>query len=231
MIIAIDGPAGVGKSSAAKALAQLLNFVYIDTGAMYRAVTLAAIEKDLDPAENASDIANLAQNLPLHFEDNGKSTFIGDRNVSSEIRTPEVSLVASKVAAIPAVREVLVDKQRKLGHRAETDNGGAVLEGRDIQTIVFPRAQVKIFLLASPITRAARRQKEWEQEGKKVLLDEAQSQLQERDQRDSGRAAAPLRPASDAHLIATDGLTLDEVVQRIMDIVRGIQEKQQKFNI
>jgi len=220
MIIAIDGPAGAGKSSAAKALAQSLNFIYIDTGAMYRAVALTAIEQGWDAAHDGAAIAEAARELPLHFADNGKSTFIGDRNISAEIRTPEVSLAASKVAALPTVREILVDKQRKLGRQAENDCGGAVLEGRDIQTVVFPRADVKVFLLASPITRAARRQQEWVQEGKKVLLDDAKAQLNERDQRDTERSAAPMHPAEDAHLIATDGLTLDQVVARIMDLVQ-----------
>jgi len=223
MIIAIDGPAGAGKSSAAKALARLLNFIYIDTGAMYRAVALNAIEQGWDSTRDAAAIAEAARELPLRFADNGKSTFIGDHNVSAEIRTPEVSLIASKVAALPAVREILVDKQRKLGRQAESECGGAVLEGRDIQTVVFPRAEVKVFLLASPITRAARRQQEWVQDGKKVLLDDAQAQLSERDQRDTERATAPLHPAEDAHLIATDGLTLDQVVARIMELVDQVR--------
>ena len=222
MIIAIDGPAGVGKSSAAKALAQKLNFTYIDTGAMYRAVALTAIETHLDPQQHATEIAKAAEEMPLRFEDAGKSTFIGDRDVSHEIRSPEVSLFASKVAALKAVREILVHKQRQLGRAAEQSTGGAVLEGRDIQTVVFPRAEVKVFLIASPITRAARRQKEWHEEGKKVHLDDAHTQLTERDQRDTERAAAPLQPAEDAHLIATDGLTLEQVVESIMELVRAV---------
>jgi cytidylate kinase len=224
MIIAIDGPAGVGKSSAAKALAQKLNFTYVDTGAMYRAVALSAIEKDLDPKSDAATIAKIAEELPLHFEEAGKSTYIGERNVSHEIRSPEVSLFASKVAALKSVREVLVHKQRHLGRAAEQACGGAVLEGRDIQTVVFPRAEVKVFLIASPITRAARRQQEWEEEGKKIHLDDAQTQLSERDQRDTERAAAPLQPAEDADLIATDGLTLEQVVEKIMGLVRAAQK-------
>lgn len=226
MIIAIDGPAGVGKSSAAKALAQNLHFTYIDTGAMYRAVALSAIEASLDPHKDAAAIAKLAEELPLHFEDAGKSTFIGEREVSHEIRSPEVSLFASKVAALNSVREVLVYKQRQLGHAAEQTCGGAVLEGRDIQTVVFPRAEVKVFLLASPITRAARRQKEWHEEGKKIHLDDAQTQLSERDQRDTDRAAAPMQPAEDADLIATDGLSLEQVVEKIMELVQGVRNQQ-----
>jgi cytidylate kinase len=225
MIIAIDGPAGVGKSSAAKALAQELNFAYIDTGAMYRAVAMMAIESDLDSKQDATKIAQIAEDLPLRFEDAGKSTFIGERDVSHEIRSPEVSLFASKVAALKSVREVLVHKQRQLGRAAEQACGGAVLEGRDIQTVVFPRAEVKVFLIASPITRAARRQQEWQDEGKKVLLDDAHTQLSERDQRDTERAAAPLQPAEDADLIATDGLTLEQVVEKIMELVRAAQTK------
>lgn len=225
MIIAIDGPAGVGKSSAAKALAQNLNFTYIDTGAMYRAVALIAIEQHLNPQNDAAAIAQIAGDLPLHFEDAGKSTFIGERDISHEIRSPEVSLFASKVAALKSVREVLVHKQRQLGRAAEQACGGAVLEGRDIQTVVFPRAEVKVFLLASPITRAARRQKEWHEEGKKIHLDDAQTQLSERDQRDTERAAAPMQPAEDANLIATDGLTLEQVVEKIMELVQAIQDQ------
>jgi len=223
MIIAIDGPAGVGKSSAAKALARNLHFTYIDTGAMYRAVALTALEKGLDPQKDAAAITQIANDLPLRFEDDGKSTFIGERDISHEIRSPEVSLFASKVAALLPVREVLVNKQRQLGRAAEKVCGGAVLEGRDIQTVVFPRAEVKVFLLASPVTRAARRQKEWHEEGKKIHLDEAQTQLTERDQRDTDRAAAPLQPAEDANLIATDGLTLEQVVEKIMELVRETQ--------
>jgi len=223
MIIAIDGPAGVGKSSAAKALAQNLHFTYIDTGAMYRAVALTAIEQHLDPKQDAAAVAQIANDLPLRFKDAGKSTFIGERDISHEIRSPEVSLFASKVAALPAVREVLVSKQRQLGRAAEKACGGAVLEGRDIQTVVFPRAEVKVFLLASPVTRAARRQQEWHEEGKKIHLDDAQTQLTERDNRDTDRAAAPMQPAEDADLIATDGLTLEQVVEKIMELVRAVQ--------
>ncbi len=225
MIIAIDGPAGVGKSSAAKALAQKLNFTYIDTGAMYRAVALTAIEQQLDPKENAAAIAKIAEELPLRFEDAGKSTFIGERDISHEIRSPEVSLFASKVAALKAVRETLVQKQRQLGRAAEHSCGGAVLEGRDIQTVVFPRAEVKVFLLASPITRAARRQQEWQEEGKKIHLDDAQTQLSERDQRDTDRASAPMQPAEDADLIATDGLSLEQVVEKIMELVKAARKE------
>jgi cytidylate kinase len=216
MIVAIDGPAGAGKSTTARALAQRFGWAYVDTGAMYRALSLAAHEADLQPGSDDEKIADMAERLPLALRENGQRIFIGARDVSDLIRTPEIGELTSTISTIAAVRRVIVDQQRRVARTGEAECGGAVLEGRDIQTVVFPDAEVKIFLTADPTTRAGRRFSQWDE---KVSLEAAAHDIENRDQRDSSRAASPLKPAADALHLATDGLTPAEVVARIAAII------------
>jgi cytidylate kinase len=218
MIVAIDGPAGAGKSTTARALAQRFGWAYVDTGAMYRALSLAASEAALQPGAHDEQIIALAQSLPLAFRENGRRIFIGARDVSELIRTPEIGELTSAISTIAAVREVVVDQQRRVARVGESECGGAVLEGRDIQTVVFPEAEVKIYLTADPLTRAERRFTQWDE---KVSLEEAARDIEGRDQRDSTRKASPLKPALDAVHLATDGLSPAEVVSRIAAIIEN----------
>ena len=217
-IIAIDGPAGAGKSSVARRLATALDFTYLDTGAMYRAVALAAQENGVAETDEAA-LETLAQELSLQFsplaEDGTQRLAVQGRDVTAAIRTPPVSSLTSKISALPAVRRVIVEQQRRMGAAAER---GVVLEGRDIGTVVFPQAQLKIFLTASPEERARRRAEELTERGLPVSYADILREQIERDQRDSSRADSPLAAASDALLLNTDGLTLPEVVARILTL-------------
>ena len=220
MIIAIDGPAGAGKSSVARAVAQQFGFAYIDSGAMYRAVALAAREAGLDPECATEQIIALAHSLPLRFEDNGKKIFIGKRDVSTLIRTPDMGEVTSRIAAIGQVRPAMVVQQQRLGREGEASTGGAVLEGRDIQTVVFPDAQLKIFLTATPHTRALRRLKDWKKDGQPLDLEQLEREIAKRDERDSTRQDSPLVAAPDAVLLPTDELDVEQVITRIAELIR-----------
>lgn len=219
MIIAIDGPAGAGKSSVARAVAQKFGFAYIDSGAMYRAIALAAKEAALDPECAAAQIIALAQSLPLRFEDNGKKLFIGERDVSTLIRTPDMGEATSRIAALGPVRPAMVAQQQRLGREGEAQTGGAVLEGRDIQTVVFPDAQLKIFLTATPHTRALRRLRDWKEGGQPLDLEQLEREIAERDNRDSTRPDSPLIAAPDAVLLPTDDLDVEQVIARIAALV------------
>lgn len=221
MIIAIDGPAGAGKSTTAKAVANRLGYAYIDTGAMYRAVALSVLEQALE-AEDEPSVVALANELPLCFEENGTRICIDRRDVSGLIRTQEIGELTSKIASLPGLREVIVAQQRRIARDSESTCGGAVLEGRDIQTVVFPDAPVKVFLTADASTRASRRLGQWQEKSDAPATDAAAAQrdIIERDQRDSSRQASPLKAADDAVIIETDNLTTDEIVERITQLVR-----------
>jgi cytidylate kinase len=204
MVAAIDGPAGAGKSTVARALASRLGFTYLDSGAMYRAVALASLERHADPAEIAG-----ALRIEL-----GERVLLDGRDVTELIRTPEVSAAASRVAAEPAVRAAMVGEQRRL-----LAHGDWVAEGRDIGTVVAPAAELKVFLTADPHERARRRADELGIERSQVLAEQTI-----RDQRDSTRPDSPLRPAEDAVALDTTGLTVEQVVDRIADLVECIRE-------
>lgn len=218
-IVAIDGPAGAGKSTCARRLAHRLGYVLIDTGALYRAVALAARERDISWDDEAA-LGRLTSELKLRFEPptepGGRPPIsIDGVDRSGDIRTPEISQGASKVSAYPAVRAALLGVQRAMGR-----DGGVVLEGRDIGTVVFPDAHVKVFLTASTMARAQRRHEELSAKGSLVALDSVRAGIEERDARDSGRDVAPLRAADDAIVLDSTQMDLDEVLERLVGIVR-----------
>jgi cytidylate kinase len=210
-VVAVDGPVGSGKSTVARRVAARLGYVYLDTGAMYRAVGLLATEAGVG-LDDEDAVVVLARSARLRFDGDGR-LFAGARDVSAAIRTLEMGAAASRVSALPGVRELLVEEQRRLA--GDTD---IVMEGRDIGTNVFPDAAVKIYLTARPEVRAARRAAELREQGDHVDDAQVLAALQERDRRDSTRALAPLRKAADAVELDTTGLTLDEVVEAVVGI-------------
>jgi cytidylate kinase len=213
IVIAIDGPAGAGKSSIARRVAGRLGFTYIDTGAMYRAVALWALRHNVDPGDThrAGPLAAAAEIelAPGRIRLNGE-------DVTDAIRAPEVSDAASRIAALPAVRRAMVAKQRAMGERASV-----VMEGRDIGTVVFPNAQVKIYLDANPGERVRRRLEEEQAQGREVSEPALAAQMKERDARDSTRADAPLSQAPDAVYLDSTPLSLDQVEEAVLRIVRA----------
>ena len=216
IIVAIDGPAGAGKSTVAKRLAKELGYTYMDTGAMYRAFALKAARDGIDlENEDALRAALAATNIELHEDAGGPRVVLDGRDVAGEIRTPELSQSASKVSALKPVRERMVELQRAMGAR-----GGIVAEGRDIGTVVFPGAEVKVFLTAGSDERARRRFAELKGNGKGVTLEETVAEMEQRDRRDREREYAPLRQADDAIAIDSTGMTVDEVLERIMKEIK-----------
>ena len=216
MIIAIDGPAGSGKSTVARDLARRLGFTYLDSGAMYRAITLGALEAgiDLDHGETLGRLADEARIELRDRDDDSVQVLLDGRDVSDEIREPKVTGASSRVAAHPQVRRALLAKQRDLISR-----GDWVAEGRDIGTVVAPEAAIKVFLTADPAERARRRAAELRRRGIEAQAADVQGAIEQRDRLDSTRSAAPLRPAEDAVLIDTTGLEADEVIERVLGLV------------
>ncbi|HKS11215.1 MAG TPA: (d)CMP kinase [Pyrinomonadaceae bacterium] len=214
MIIAIDGPSGSGKSTLGRMLARQLNLLYIDTGSMYRAVALATIEAELDPSDTET-IADVAERADIDLEGDPDSlkVLLNGREVTEDIRTERVTAMSSVVSTIPGVRRAMVARQRIMGQR------GAVLNGRDIGTVVFPDADIKFFLTAAPEERAERRFKEDSLTNADVSLSQTLSEMIERDRRDSSRADSPLKAADDAIVIDSSGLTIDQVFARMMEHV------------
>lgn len=215
--VAIDGPGGAGKSSISKIAANTLGFIYIDTGAMYRAAALSCImqgidiENDKERAENA--VLNISIDIELSKE--GQKIFLNGADVTDKIRTPEISMGASAVSAIPKVREKLVNIQREL---ASSKN--VIMDGRDIGTCVLPDAQVKIFLTASPEVRAKRRYDELLQKGESVLFEDVLNDIIKRDKNDSTRAVSPLKKADDACVLDTSDLSFDESLKAVIDLIK-----------
>ena len=223
MIIAIDGPSGAGKSTLGRMIAREIRLLYIDTGAMYRAAALAVIESGVGLSDNAAVARVVAQaKIGLEGGPDSLRVMLDGRDVSGEIRTEEVSQASSVISTIPEVRRTLVQCQREMGERA----GGVVLDGRDIGTVVFPLADVKFFLSAAPETRAARRFEEDRLKARdRRTFEETLADINTRDQRDSTRDDSPLRKADDAVVIDSTGLSIDEVFERMMEIIRERQEK------
>ncbi|HET6881071.1 MAG TPA: (d)CMP kinase [Pirellulales bacterium] len=213
MIVAIDGPAGAGKSSAARTLAHRLGFRFLDTGAMYRAVALSALRRKTD-LDDAAALARLAREIDISLP--GDRVLLDREDVTHEIRTLAVTSVTHHAANNPAVREHLVELQRQIAA-----GKNVVTEGRDQGTVVFPAAECKIFLTASPSERARRRLLDLQEHGETVTLDEVLADQNERDRRDANRDVGPLKPAADAIEVNTDGLSPDEVVNRLESLVRA----------
>lgn len=215
-VVAIDGPAGAGKSTTARRVAERLGASYLDTGALYRCLALQAVEHGI-ALDDALHLAELARSLDVGFGAGSETTVrLGARDVTTAIRTPEVSQAASRVSALPEVREALVDLQRRAARAP-----GTVAEGRDMGTVIFPNAQLKVFLDADIDERARRRAEELGGAGRPGAIHEVRSQISERDARDAGRAVAPLKPAADAVVIDTTGLGIEGVVERIIAEARS----------
>ena len=217
MIIAIDGPAGSGKSTIAKLLAKKLGFTYIDTGAMYRAVALKIKRLGINP-DDKNAVINVLETTDIKLKSNEEiKIFLDGENVSSLIRTEEIGKIASKIARYPEVRKILVNMQRKIGEKAKN----AVIEGRDTGTVIFPDAEIKIFMTAKPEVRAERRFKELKEKGLNVSYEKILKEIIERDKLDTTRKDSPLKPAEDAIIIDTSDKSLDDVFREVLAIVRN----------
>jgi cytidylate kinase len=212
LIIAIDGPVGSGKSTVARRVAQLLGYIYVDTGAMYRAIALKAARRGIS-LDASDDLVTLAGDtkIDLRAQDGTQQVLLDGEDVTPAIRSAEVSQGASKVATVAGVRHVLVTEQRRAGHK-----GGVVMEGRDIGTVVFPDAELKIFLTASPEIRAERRWREHQQKGDAVDLARTLEEIHERDKRDRERKTSPLVQARDAIVVDSTAMEPEEVAKLIV---------------
>ena len=219
--IAIDGPAGAGKSTIARRVAKELSFIYVDTGAMYRAMALYLLHKNVDRT-STEQIGEVCQNAEISIEyQNGEQiVLLNGENVNAYLRTEEVGNMASVSSAVPRVREKLLSLQRKLAK-----DMSVVMYGRDIGTTILPDADVKIYLTASSLTRAKRRYLELQEKGTVCDLDNIQKDIEERDQRDMNREISPLRQAEDAVLVDSSDLTIEQVVDRILEIFRARTEE------
>lgn len=216
MNIAIDGPAGAGKSTIARAAAKTLGYIYVDTGALYRAVGVYSLRKGLDTKNPETVAATLSHiQVELKFQDGVQHVFLNGEDVSEEIRTPKASMAASDVSAVPAVRQFLFDLQRDIAAK-----NNCIMDGRDIGTVVLPGAEVKIFLTASPEARAMRRFRELQEKGATDTYEAVLADLAERDYNDSHRAVAPLKPAEDSVLVDTSALTLSESVEKVIEVIK-----------
>jgi cytidylate kinase len=219
MIIAIDGPSGAGKSTLGRMIARELNMLYLDTGAMYRAVALAVIESGVSTTDEEA-VARVAERAEINLAGDPDSlrVTLGGRDISDKIRTEEVSHAASVISVIGEVRRALVLRQREMGRR-----GSVVLDGRDIGTVVFPDADIKFFLTAAPEERAARRYEEDRLSERDVTFEETLADINTRDQRDSTRADSPLAIAEDAVVIDSTELSIEDVFERMMEVIRRRQ--------
>lgn len=214
--VAIDGPSGAGKSTIARAAASVMGYIYVDTGALYRTVGVNALRKKVDMESDDAIISVLPETeVELKFIDGEQRMFLNGEDVSTEIRLPEASMAASRVSAVPKVREFLFDLQRELASK-----NNCIMDGRDIGTVVLPDAQVKIFLTASPECRANRRYKELMEKGVEVNYDDVLSDIIKRDYNDSHRAIAPLKPAEDSVYLDTSELDLQQSINAVIDIIK-----------
>jgi cytidylate kinase len=211
LIVAIDGPSGAGKSTLGRMLARALNLLYLDTGSMYRAVALAVMESSVSASDDVA-VGSLASRVDIDLKGDPESlrVWLEGRDVTEQIRSEEVTEMSSIISTIPAVRQAMVARQRELGRR------GAVLNGRDIGTVVFPNADVKFFLTAMPQERAQRRFEEERVQDPRVSFDETFADMTERDFRDSTRSDSPLKSAADAIIVDSTGLSIDEVFEKMM---------------
>ena len=219
--IAVDGPSGAGKSTLAKALARELNIIYVDTGAIYRTIGLEVFRRGLDPKNEAEVSAILPElSIRMEYEDDGlQHMFLNGEDVTADIRLPSISLYASDVSALPAVRAFLLEMQRELARR-----NCVIMDGRDIGTVILPDAEVKIFLTASAQARSKRRFIELREKGEDVTLEEVLADMKQRDHDDETRAAAPLKQAEDAILVDTSELTLEQSIAAVEAVIRPALE-------
>lgn len=214
--VAIDGPAGAGKSTIAKAAAKELGYIYVDTGALYRTIALSAVNSGV--INNEEETVKMLDSIEVKLgfaEDGTQCVYLNGEDVSSKIRTPEISMGASKVSAIPKVREFLLDLQRNI---AKENN--VIMDGRDIATVVLPDANPKIFLFASPECRAERRYKELIEKGETVSYEEVLADVNQRDYQDSHREIAPLKPTEESVMADTSSLTLEESIELIINTIK-----------
>ena len=218
LVIAIDGPAASGKSTTARVLANQLGYLFVDTGAMYRAMTLKVLEMKIDLHDETA-IAKLADETEIHLvQSNGELQVMLDRrDITAAIRRPDVTRNVSRISAMKPVRDVMVREQRRMG-----EQGGIVVEGRDIGTVVFPNADLKIFMVADVEERASRRRKELEKQGADLPLEQLKSEIIDRDRKDSERDISPLRKANDAIRLDTSNLTIEQQVDFIIEKVQKI---------
>lgn len=216
LVVAIDGPSGSGKSTVSKMLAAKLSFTYIDTGAMYRCVALQAKKENI-AMDDEIKLARLCQDIDIHFqwEKGINRVFCQGEEVTEKIRTPEMDMLSSAVSAVPAVREALVAMQRKMG-----ESGPVILEGRDAGTVIFPQAEVKVYLDASLQTRGKRRFLEQQQRGLTTSLEKVIAEIRQRDENDSSRVHSPLSQAADAHRLDTSDMDIPAVVAAIAKLIQ-----------
>lgn len=224
MIVTIDGPAGSGKSTTARGVADRLGYVYLDTGAMYRAVALGFLRADADASsEDAREVLSGIE-VDVQYRGDAMHVFLAGEDVTDRIRTSAVGAVVSDISSLAAVRERMVQEQRRIGFEQEETHGGVVLDGRDTGTVVFPDADVKIFMEADLDERARRRQKEYAEEGESVPLEDVRKEIARRDRQDRNREIAPLRRANDAISLDTTDLTIDDQVTFVVDRVKEYQD-------
>ncbi len=216
-LIAIDGPAGAGKSTVAKMIAAKLGYVYLDTGAMYRAVTTIALEKEI--ADNVGAVIDLSKNieLKLAFENGVTRVFVDDEEITDRIRTPQVNAKVSDISRIPEVRQEMVRIQKKMG-----EEGNLISEGRDTTTVVFPNADLKIFLTATLEERAKRRYLEYKEKGVDTTLEEVKKSIENRDHIDSTRKVSPLKKAESAFEIDSTNMKIEEEIEIILDKLKKL---------
>ncbi len=219
--IAIDGPAASGKSTTARLVAEKLGYLYVDTGAMYRAATLAVLRAGVD-IHNERDVQEIVSksDITLQHSKDGQRTFLNGEDVSEAIRLPEITRVISILSAYPGVRKTMVEKQRALAA-----GGGVVMDGRDIGTVVLPGAEVKVFMQASVEERARRRYDELKQKNLPVNFDEIKKEIEERDRLDSSRSESPLKAAADAVIIDTSNMTIKEQVIRVISLYNSVNKR------
>ncbi|MGN1123512.1 MAG: (d)CMP kinase [Eubacterium sp.] len=213
--VAIDGPAGAGKSTIAKSASKKLGFIYVDTGALYRTIALSAVRNNV--IDDTPQLEKMLDEITveLKFENGAQRVYLNGEDVSDFIRTPEISMGASKVSAVPAVRAFLLDLQRNIAR-----NNNVIMDGRDIASVVLPDADCKIFLFASPECRAKRRYKELVEKGEQVTYEEVLDDVNKRDYQDSHREIAPLKPTDESIMVDTSDLTLEQSIDSIVNIIK-----------
>jgi cytidylate kinase len=224
VIVTIDGPAGSGKSTTARGVADRLDYVYLDTGAMYRTVALGFLRADADASAEDAEEVLAAVAVDVQYRAGDMHVFLNGEDVTDSIRTPEVGAIVSDISTLRVVRERMVEEQRRIGFEQEAEHGGVVLDGRDTGTVVFPDADLKVFMEADLDERARRRQEEYAANGKTVSLSEVREEIARRDEKDRNREIAPLRRADDAIDLDSTDLTIDGQIAFVVDRVKERQE-------